>query len=129
MHDEGKECIRYISYLRPLHKIDMSLPIAIQGSVIIQKLLGFEKEISEVVIESLISTDKVLLQKWCCDVTASRMIEEAEKSETISYDLKWKLIKKLSGSFVAIAKDKFGSHVIDKFWAASDLDMKVCRLF
>lgn len=39
--------------------------------------------------------------------------------------VKKKVIKNLEGRFVALAKDKFGSHVIERCWACADIHTKV----
>jgi nucleolar protein 9 len=38
--------------------------------------------------------------------------------------MKKKIIRDLSGKFTALSKDKFGSHIVEKCWAAADIDSK-----
>ncbi len=119
------DCIKAILYLKPLDKIRVNSPTYLQGSVIAQHMLRFEKEVCSKIMASLISTDPEFLKIWASEVSTSHVFEKALLSVKVSQEEKIKLIKAFRGSYCDLAKDKFGSHIIDKFWAVAGLGQKV----
>ena len=88
-------------------------------------MLRFEKEVSSKITSSLISSEPEFLKLWATDVSVSHVFEKAMLSAKISQEEKIKLIRAFRGVYCDLAKDKFGSHIIDKFWAIADLGQKV----
>jgi len=55
----------------------------------------------------------------------SRAFELFLTSESLSLKLKTKLAKGVTGHFVDLALDKYGSHIVDRCWQVSDITFKV----
>ncbi len=111
--------------MKPLDKIRLNSPTLLQGSIIVQHLLRFDDHILKKIVGSIVATDKNELMKWALDVSASHVFEKAMLSPKLTPSEKFTMIKAFRGQFCDLAKDKFGSHIIDKFWAVADLGTKV----
>ncbi len=126
--NSSKEFVKAVLVLRPLDRIRPTSPPCLQGSVIIQKLLNFKPEISCEVIKGLSTSDIEDLKIWASHPAASHVFEKAIDSKTTERYLKIQLISTFKGEYCFLAKDKFGSHIIDKFWKTVELRQKVFTL-
>lgn len=62
---------------------------------------------------------------WCYSPSGSRAFEAFVVSDEMSHKSKRKLFKSLSENYTDLAKDKFGSHIIEKIWEHADIGVKV----
>ncbi|KAJ3269042.1 Nucleolar protein 9 [Terramyces sp. JEL0728] len=104
-------------------KIFVHLP-NVQGALMLQHLLNFKPEISKTIVDSILLCPPTTLNLWISDPTASRILEAVLSSETAPNKSKRQLIKVFEKSFVRLAQDKYGSHFVDKCWAASNIELK-----
>jgi nucleolar protein 9 len=64
------------------------------------------------------------LLKWARDPVCSRVLEQFFVSSVVTVKSKRKLLRGLTGHFGDLAKDKYASHLIDKCWRVSSLELK-----
>ncbi|KAI9203888.1 armadillo-type protein [Polychytrium aggregatum] len=96
----------------------------IQGALFLQKLLEFPEEHNKIVIDSLLAVPTDEIFKWMFDPIASRVLDMVFAGAMVSIKVKRKLIFALEGKYGEIAKDKYGSRIIDKIWLVSDINLK-----
>ena len=65
-----------------------------------------------------------ILFKWLFDPITSRIIEMFFVSETVLPKSKKKMMHSLQGQYGGLAKDKYGSHLIDKIWLVAPIALK-----
>ncbi|KAF7724497.1 Nucleolar protein 9 [Apophysomyces ossiformis] len=97
---------------------------ALAGALHISDAYTDRKEFVNCVMRmwNLESTD--VTNRWCFSPVGSRAYEAILTSENINPKMKKRVLKNLQGSYPALAKDKFGSHIIEHCWAVADIDMK-----
>lgn len=98
--------------------------IHIQGSLLFQDIMKMSSNHHSVLIGSFLSQKSEYTLRWCFSPQGSRAFESILTSEQVNMKVKKKVIKNLEGRFVALAKDKFGSHVIERCWAVADIHTK-----
>jgi len=64
------------------------------------------------------------IKSWATDAIASRVIESFLLSTQVILKAKRKILHMFDGSYGEIACNRYGSHLVDKCWAVSDLKMK-----
>ncbi|KAI9599477.1 armadillo-type protein [Syncephalis fuscata] len=96
----------------------------IQGSLILQSLLKFPEERNRIVINSLLGLDKNHLSKWTNNPIASRVLEAFFTVDTVSEKTKRKLAEQWTGTWHQLALDRYGGHILDKYWAVADISHK-----
>ncbi|RKP25432.1 hypothetical protein SYNPS1DRAFT_28838 [Syncephalis pseudoplumigaleata] len=73
---------------------------------------------------SLLGLDKRELMKWACNAIASRALETFFTADAVSVKTKRKLAQQWTGSFHQLALDRYGGHILDRYWAVADLAHK-----
>jgi nucleolar protein 9 len=66
--------------------------------------------------------------KWSCNAISSRVLETFFTVDAVSIKTKRKLAEKWTGSFHQLALDRYGGHVLDRYWIVADLAHKVSVL-
>jgi len=103
---------------------DSKAPYLIQGALMIETLLSYEDGNNKFLIESLISLDHNEIKEWATDAIACRVIESFLLSTQVLLKAKRKILHMFDGNYGQIACNRYGSHLVDKCWAVSDLKMK-----
>ncbi|OUM65483.1 hypothetical protein PIROE2DRAFT_31868, partial [Piromyces sp. E2] len=103
---------------------DNKAPFLIQGALMIETLLSYEDGNNKFLIESLISLSHNEIKEWATDAIASRVIESFLQSSQVLLKAKRKILHMFDGNYGEIACNRYGSHLVDKCWAVSDLKMK-----
>ncbi|ORX54716.1 ARM repeat-containing protein [Piromyces finnis] len=103
---------------------DNKAPFLIQGALMIETLLSYEDGNNKFLIESLISLSHNEIKEWATDAIASRVIESFLQSSQVILKAKRKILHMFDGNYGEIACNRYGSHLVDKCWAVSDLKMK-----
>jgi len=75
-------------------------------------------------LNSLISLSHNEIKEWATDAIASRVIESFLQSTQVLLKAKRKILHMFDGNYSEIACNRYGSHLVDKCWAVSDLKMK-----
>ncbi|KAG0164059.1 Nucleolar protein 9 [Apophysomyces sp. BC1034] len=57
-------------------------------------------------------------------IVTNRAYESILISETVNEKMKKRILKNLQNTYPALAKDKFGSHIVERCWAVADIEMK-----
>ncbi|GAA5804800.1 hypothetical protein HPULCUR_010308 [Helicostylum pulchrum] len=96
----------------------------LQGSLIVQGIMKMEPDVNAAVVNSFLSQKPETVQRWCFSPAGSRAFESIVASPNVNAKMKKKIMRDLSGKYTALAKDKFGSHILDKCWVAADIDTK-----
>ncbi|KAI8138254.1 armadillo-type protein [Fennellomyces sp. T-0311] len=96
----------------------------LQGSLILQDIMKMTEGHNKYVVMSFLSQKPDITLSWCFSPQASRAFESILSSEHVGGKVKKKIMKNLQGHYVSIAKDKFGSHIIDQCWAVADINVK-----
>lgn len=96
----------------------------LQGSLIVQGIMKMEAEVNAIVTNSFLSQRPDTVYRWCFSPLGSRAFESIVASTHVNMKMKKKIIRDLSGHYVALAKDKFGSHILEKCWYNADIDSK-----
>lgn len=96
----------------------------LQGSLIVQGLAKMEEKANSIVINSFLSQRPEVVYNWCFSPAGSRAFEAIVASNNINQKMKKKILRDLSGKYTVLAKDKFGSHILEKCWLAADIEMK-----
>ncbi|CEP07225.1 hypothetical protein [Parasitella parasitica] len=96
----------------------------LQGSLIVQGIMKMEADVNAIVTNSFLSQRPDTVYRWCFSPAGSRAFESIVASSNVNIKMKKKIMRDLSGKYTALAKDKFGSHILDKCWAAADIDSK-----
>ncbi|KAJ3414009.1 Nucleolar protein 9 [Chytridiales sp. JEL 0842] len=94
------------------------------GAMLLEKLLLFEADHNRYLVESFLSIPVEETTQWAFDSIGSHVYEHILKSPTVALKSKKKLLFNLVGRYCAMAKDKYGSRLVDQCWLASDLLMK-----
>lgn len=96
----------------------------LQGSLIVQGIMKMEADVNAIVTNSFLSQRPDTIYRWCFSPAGSRAFESIVASPNVNAKIKKKILRDLSGKYTALAKDKFGSHILDKCWLAADIDSK-----
>ncbi|XP_076350238.1 nucleolar protein 9 isoform X2 [Tachypleus tridentatus] len=97
-------------------KPSFSLEINLHGSVLLQKLLKFQKPIK--VVNSLLTLKPEKLVSIACDAKGSHVIDEFFKSANVGEKRKARLVQYLKLHLVKLACDKYGSRILDSAWSS-----------
>ncbi|KAJ3215848.1 Nucleolar protein 9 [Dinochytrium kinnereticum] len=100
------------------------LPFQYQGALIIESLMSFGEDLNSVILNSFLTIESSELLTWMRDPIASRVFETFVESQHVSLKAKRKILSNLLGRFSEMASDRYGSHIVDKCWAAADITMK-----
>ncbi|XP_048261184.1 nucleolar protein 9 isoform X2 [Bombus terrestris] len=101
-HSEGKE------------ENDLKRSISLQGSLIVQDILRFNKPIK--MVNSLLETDVEELARIFEDPKGSRIVDAFMDSKYIGEKSREKLAKKLKGYWAQLARSTHGSRSLDRIW-------------
>ncbi|KAI9492112.1 armadillo-type protein [Zychaea mexicana] len=96
----------------------------LQGSLIMQDIMKMNEGHNKHIVTSFLSQKPDTTLPWCFSPQASRAFEAMLASEYVGGKVKKKIIKNLQGHYVQIAKDKFGSHILDRIWAVAEINVK-----
>ena len=111
--------------LRTFDKFQVLVPLAqVQGALLVQHIMSFESDNSIVMVKSILSLSPEELVAWATHSISSRILEAFMTSPTVSSKNKRRLTRLLMGNIVAMASDKYASHLIDKIWLVSKMEMK-----
>ncbi|KAJ3106517.1 Nucleolar protein 9 [Phlyctochytrium planicorne] len=98
------------------------------GAQIIECLLGIkDDEISAGMLNSFLSISTSELMVWSADAVASRVIENFLKSPNVNLKAKRKIVTGFLDKIGELALGKYGSHLVDKCWDFSDIQLKVLQ--
>ncbi|TPX70190.1 hypothetical protein SpCBS45565_g01889 [Spizellomyces sp. 'palustris'] len=122
--EERKKIALLLLAMRPLERWYENDAPNLQGSLILQKLLEFDEESNKVIVDSFMALPVETTVRWSQDAVASHLLETLLITSTLNTKAKRKLIRGWLGSFVPMACNKYGSHVVDKCWAVADLALK-----
>mmetsp|Transcript_21219 Transcript_21219/g.63204 ORF Transcript_21219/g.63204 Transcript_21219/m.63204 type:complete len:348 (+) Transcript_21219:1363-2406(+) len=93
------------------------------GSRLLQALLSFKGQEIVPITTSVLTLPTAGLVKLATDGAGSRLYEAMLKAD-IGPKKRGKLVAKLKGHFAQLSATKFGSRVVDKCWAASEIKRK-----
>jgi nucleolar protein 9 len=125
--EKRKKFLKMILYMRPSEQVEGQvdyLRVQVQGALMLQYLFSYEEAENQILCEGIHSLDTETLMKWIHDPSCSRVIEAYFDSVTVSSKSKKKMLHTLQGKYSDMAKDKYASHLIDKCWKASDIQLK-----
>ncbi len=91
----------------------------------LQSLLLLSPQCSSLFTASMALLPSETVFSWTTDAVASRALESFFTCPQVTKAMKRKLVSALEGHFGAMAKDKYGCHVIDKIWLSADIKLKV----
>ncbi|KAJ3146184.1 Nucleolar protein 9 [Irineochytrium annulatum] len=114
-----------------LHKVpwrefrsDMHYAYDYQGALMLEHVLHFDAEHAKEIVDGFMSLPTTTTHPWCYDPVASRVFENILTLPSVPLKCKKKIMHDLEGKYADMACDKFGSFVVDRCWAAADVDMK-----
>ncbi|KAI8971901.1 armadillo-type protein [Mycotypha africana] len=96
----------------------------LQGSLILQGIMQMNEEANAIATSSFLSQRPDTIHRWCFSPVGSRAFESVIASHHVNDKMKKKVMRDLLGKYTSLAKDKFGSHIMDKCWLNADIDMK-----
>ncbi|CAO3588938.1 unnamed protein product [Absidia cylindrospora] len=96
----------------------------IQGSLILQGIMKMPEEQNSIVVNSYLSMKLSTSLRWCYTPMGSRVVEAIVSSPQVNAKIKKKILRNLQGDYVSLAKDKFGSHIVEKCWSVADIETK-----
>ncbi|KAK9768120.1 Nucleolar protein 9 [Basidiobolus ranarum] len=123
--DERKEFVNLVIRMQSYEQY-MREPVKFhpQGALMLQSLLLFPEEHNSLVMNSYLSQPLDVTYSWTLDPVGSRVIESFLTSPNVSLKAKRKIIRSFAGKYHEMAMDKYGSHMVDKCWAVSDIELK-----
>ncbi|CAD6571315.1 MAG: Nucleolar protein 9 [Tremellales sp. Tagirdzhanova-0007] len=98
---------------------DSGLGPNMQGCLLLQALVRLPGA-NEVVLQSLLSQDKVTLIGYAQNPIASHFLDAALTSPSVPMKYRRRLISSFLGNYSLLAQDRLGSRVSDTIWAVSD---------
>ncbi|KAJ3300786.1 Nucleolar protein 9 [Borealophlyctis nickersoniae] len=125
-NEERKQLLNLILHLQPYEAYMSGTRRTpnLQGALIAALILTFDEEHSKLIVDSYMSTPTDTTYSYIFDPITSRVVEAILISPHVSLKIKRKILRNLQGKFVDMAKDKYGSHMVDKCWAVADLALK-----
>ncbi|CAO3620810.1 unnamed protein product [Cunninghamella echinulata] len=96
----------------------------LQGSLILQGIMKMPQEQNSVIINSFLSMNPDVTLRWCYTPMGSRAYEAIIASNEVNEKIKKKVLRNLMGNFASLAKDKFGSHIVEKCWSVATIEQK-----
>jgi len=103
---------------------DTSLTIGVMGSLIVQALLRFESRYVTDLVNSLVGGENSMVVDMCLNPAGSRVLEAFLQSLVVVTKHKHKVVGKLKGSLLRLAKHKTGSRCVEACYRAGDLGTK-----
>lgn len=97
--------------------------IALHGSLLLQKMLHFNKPIK--IVKGILESDTNKLVRILCDPRGSYIADAFIDSEYIGEKNKDNFIKKLQGCYTMLCCSKSGSRVFDAVWKYAKINRKV----
>lgn len=123
-HNDFIQCVLFL-YTFDKYQNKLWTPIPnVQGALMLQHILNFSPTAVKEVVDLIVTIPAETLHEWIREPITSRILEAILDSVTASNKSKRDLILKFSGSFTALAVDKYASHFLDKCWNSSNLEMK-----
>ncbi|KAI7869750.1 armadillo-type protein [Spinellus fusiger] len=95
-----------------------------QGSLLLQSIVKMPSQYNAIATASFLSQPPNVTYPWCFSPVGSRAYESILTSPTVNEKMKKKIMRNLQGNYAELAKDKFGSHIVEHCWAAADIDSK-----
>ncbi|KAG0801718.1 hypothetical protein G6F17_002598 [Rhizopus arrhizus] len=96
----------------------------LQGSLIVQGIAKMKSDANSILVNSFLSQRPEVIYPWCFSPAGSRAFEAILISNEINQKMKKKILRDLLFKYTALAKDKFGSHILEKCWLVADIEMK-----
>ncbi|KAI8922968.1 armadillo-type protein [Entophlyctis helioformis] len=120
-----KKCASVILLMTTYEKYEvLDLAPSLQGALMLQHVASFTPENAKLCVESIMAMEPESLFKWALDPIASRVVEAILASHTLALRTQRRLVRNFFGRFVELSSDKYGSHLVDKCWAVSNMDMR-----
>ncbi|KAJ3129568.1 Nucleolar protein 9 [Nowakowskiella sp. JEL0407] len=101
-----------------------SEPVQMSGALIIQLWLLFSGENGKIIADSFLQLPTNALLSWPYGATSSRILDSIITTDLILPKSKKKIVQSFHGTFYDMARDKYASHVLDKFWMVVDSSVK-----
>jgi nucleolar protein 9 len=117
--------VNYLLRLQPANEYNSTAPINAVGVQIMQSLLHFTPTNNTPLLNSFLSQPRAETAEWTKHPSASRAFEAFLTEPHVSDKIKKKIMRNLEGEFVAMAKDKYAGHIVDKCWSIADIKQKV----
>ncbi|KAJ1674941.1 Nucleolar protein 9, partial [Spiromyces aspiralis] len=125
---ERRKIVLLVAHLTPVKNyksIDQKYAkINIQGALILQDWVKFPSAYSTAIAEGLVAMPVATMCRWARNSTGSRVIEAVLRSSTVPVKQKRKIVFNFSTHYTEIGCDKYGSHIVDACWEASNLEVK-----
>ncbi len=96
-----------------------------QGSLLLQAMMGFSAPANETVLNSLTSLSLDEMLKMAHNPIACHVLESALRSKSVGFKYRKKLLQAFMGNYVRLVDDRCGSRVGDTIWDAADGFTKV----
>lgn len=118
----NKKSENFIFPILCLKKDASSHNISLQGSLVMQHMLRFNKPIK--IVQNMLEMKPFELANVFCDSKGSRIADVFFESQYIGEKNREKLIKHLEGMYVKLAVSKSGAFVLEKFFNVSSMTQK-----
>ncbi|XP_067000622.2 nucleolar protein 9 [Anabrus simplex] len=99
------------------------LSVQLNGSVLLQTMLKFNKPIK--IVNSLMEMSASELKNIFCDPKGSHIMDAYMMSEYVGEKSRERMVRKLQGTYVALACSKHGSRALDAIWSAATMKQKL----
>ncbi|EFA82860.1 hypothetical protein PPL_04555 [Heterostelium album PN500] len=116
-----KDIVNKLLYLE--HNITENKKYSMCGAIILQKLLFFNVDYTQYIIDSFMKLESDQLVVMAVDPVGSKVLD-AFLDCGITVERKHQFIKKLKGRFPDIGVDKCGSFVMERIYKLSDLSLR-----
>jgi hypothetical protein len=122
---EKKSLVPLILRLQPFEALDLAKPVQALGCTLLATIpSALPEAILKPFVDSLLDFTPEDLVNLSTNPQGSRAIEAFLTAPSVSETANRRLVRKLTSHFAALAVDKFGSHVVERAWAISKVDLK-----
>ncbi len=103
---------------------DQNKPYSSLGCSILSAIAGASESSAKPFVDNILDLEVDELVKLASHPQASRSIEAFVASGRLSEKATSRLVRKLTGKYASLAADKFSSHLVEKLWMASKVELK-----
>lgn len=122
---EKKSLVPLILRLQSFESLDLAKPVQALGCTLLAAIPSALSEATlKPFVDSLLDFSSQDLVNLSVNPQGSRAIEAFLTASSVSETANRRLVRKLTGYFAQLAVDKFGSHVVERCWAMSKVDLK-----
>jgi nucleolar protein 9 len=122
---EKKSLVPLILRLQAFESLDLAKPVQALGCTLLAAIPSALCEATlKPFVDSLLDFSSQDLVNLSLNPQGSRAIEAFLIASSVSETANRRLVRKLTGHFAQLAVDKFGSHVVERCWAMSKVDLK-----